>query len=690
MKKTILTGTRNSRLAVIQAGNAVGELNDFFPCYDFQLKEFSSPGDRDKKTDLQISDPDFFTRDLDEAVINGEIDCAIHSAKDLPPVVRDELDWFWLPNPEDSRDVIVLRDGVIPSEAGTIFGNSSDRRGEFIKRNYPNAVIKPLRGTIEERIAKLDAGEYDALIMASAALNRLNLENRISEWIDLNQLTAPDGQGFLAITFRKGDVRFKTMRNLFAKSVTFVSAGVGDAGLCTMAGVEAIKHCDVCLYDALMPRGLTQNLSKSARAVYVGKRSGAHSVDQSDISQLIAEYARQGKRVVRLKGGDSGTFGRLAEEIDVLDELGLAYTVLPGVSTLNVATTGTGMLLTRRGMSRGFKVITTSRAKDSVEPLIPDSETLPTVIFMGISKIEETLKNYPSNLPVSVVFEAGMLTQEIISGTVETIAEKIPADTKKPGIILIGETADESFVYKKHGIFSGKRIWVTCSEALQPEACRIVRDFGGEPIGQPLIQLTPTTEPLPNFDNYDWIILSSPSAVDCLMQRVDDVRKLPKILACGPGSERALRAYKLSCDLMPESDFSTVGIVEAAKTNIPKTAKILRLRSDAAGFALLNELKKTFDVVDDFVVCHNSRVSYETAPVCDAIFLASPSACVNLIKDFGREFLEDKELIAIGSITEAGIRENGLVPDFVAVNSTVRNTIEEWAHHEVLKKLENI
>lgn len=694
MKKTLVTGTRDSLLAVLQSGHAVQELNAQFPPLHFELKNFSSPGDRDKQSDLITSAADFFTRDLDDALLAGEIDCAIHSAKDMPDKQRPGIDWLWLPNPEDARDVIIQRDGVDLTQPNIRFGNSSERRGEYINHFFPNAEIKPIRGDIESRIAQLDAGDFDAILMASAALNRLNLQHRISHIIPESHLAAPDGQGYLAMTFRKGDARFNTLRNLYTKSVTFVSAGVGNAGLCTAAGIDALTHCDICLYDALMPQGLLENIPLTAKAVYVGKRSGRHSHDQKEISTLIADYVRQGKKVVRLKGGDSGMFGRLAEEIELLDSLELSYQVLPGVTSLSVASTGTGLMMTRRGLSRGFKVITTARAKGSNETLIPDDSSLPTAIFMGIRSLAVTLTEYrkmgiKASLPIAIVFDAGSIAEKIINGTVGDIAFKIsPADEGRPGIVLLGETASSHYLYKQHGVLAGKKVWLTCSQALQAESCRLTADFGGKPIGLPLIKMSTSTEPLPDLRAYDWIVLSSPSAVHCLIQRIDDVRALPKILACGPGSARALTQYKLKCDLMPASDFSTEGILEAAANNLPKSARILRFRSDAAGLAMTTELAKQFDTVDDFVICRNTPVRYKTAPECDAIFIASPSACSSLLDQFGLEFMQSKELLAIGTKTEARLIESGLTPAYVAINSTVRNTLEEWAHHLVIKKLE--
>jgi uroporphyrinogen-III synthase len=344
--------------------------------------------------------------------------------------------------------------------------------------------------------------------------------------------------------------------------------------------------------------------------------------------------------------------------------------------------------MTRRGVSRGFKVITTAVAKGSKEAAIPADKDLPVAIFMGIRSLAKTLKSFHAKQPVSVVFDAGTMDEIIISGTVATIIPQIEPYAENPGIVLIGKTADSKYRYKSWGVLRGQKVWITCSQALQAEACRLTRDFGGQPIGLPLIQLSASTRPLPDFTQFDWLVLSSPSAVHCLIERTDDLRALPKILACGPGSARALTEHKLQCDLMPESDFTTEGILEVAEQHLPKNARILRLRSDAAGMAMTTELNKRFDTVSDFIICHNTPVHYETAPHCDAIFIASPSACSGLIEQFGLEFMQNKTLVAIGTKTEATLIANGLTPAYVALNSTVKNALNEWAHHTVLKKLE--
>ena len=235
--KFLKTGARNSALSITQTKNTVKELEQVFPSVVWDIVPMSSPGDRDKRSDLRKSDPDFFTRDVDEALINGEIDCAIHSAKDLPYPLRKEIDWFWLPWREDPRDVLVGKVSGKQNEekkepntptlqhSNLRIGISSERREEYCRERFPDAELLPIRGNIEERVAQLDEGKYDLLIMAAAGLKRLGMEDRISEYIPLTEMPPPLGQGFIAVTFRTGDSRFETMRKLFVKPVIFAGGG---------------------------------------------------------------------------------------------------------------------------------------------------------------------------------------------------------------------------------------------------------------------------------------------------------------------------------------------------------------------------------------------------------------------------------------------------------------------------------
>ncbi|MCA1810263.1 MAG: hypothetical protein LC725_12590, partial [Lentisphaerae bacterium] len=368
-------GTRGSPLALIQQRQAVDCLRALLPALEFRSVELHTPGDLDRATDLRDSPPDFFTRTLDEALLEGRIDLAVHSAKDLPEPLPSGLDWFWLPQAADRRDALV------GSLQPRVIGVSSERRCAYARRRFPDAALKPVRGNIGERLQQLDEGRFDLLIMAGAALQRLGLAERIAAWIPLDELATPEAQGALAVTFRQGDPRLSRIRGLFVKAVTFAGAGVG-AGHLTLEALRVLQLADVCLHDALVDPAALEWLPAGAVRLDVGKRQGAQSRPQDEINRLLCDTARRGLRTVRLKGGDPGIFGRLAEETEALEQLGLPFRVIPGISAMQAAAAESGILLTRRGTARGFTVITPRLAGGATGPVNSAARAgLPVVFY---------------------------------------------------------------------------------------------------------------------------------------------------------------------------------------------------------------------------------------------------------------------------------------------------------------------
>ena len=217
MKSTHLTvGTRPSKLAITQTKAALEQIKKQFPQLQFALQPITSTGDQDRTLDLRESPADFFSRELDEALLSGKIDCAIHSAKDLPPTPPDGIDTFWLPWNEDPRDTLIFQKGKTRADlpASPKMGISSQRRADYCSTHFPNGIPLTIRGNIEERLAQLDEGKYDLLIMAIAALNRLGLQDRIDQPIETSELPVPDAQGYLALSIRNHDSTTAPLRTL--------------------------------------------------------------------------------------------------------------------------------------------------------------------------------------------------------------------------------------------------------------------------------------------------------------------------------------------------------------------------------------------------------------------------------------------------------------------------------------------
>ena len=670
MKRTFVVGARGSRLSLAQTRGAVEFLSREFPGTSYRVVPVETPGDRDLTTPIEKSAPDFFTRDLDEAVREGRIDFAVHSAKDLPETISDDLDWFWLPNREDPRDCWVMRSDMSPASArrrrGLKIGISSERRKSYAQSCFPKAKLLPIRGAIDSRIQQLVDGKYDAVLMAMAGLNRLYPEGLPTvsiHPISLDELPPPEAQGILAVVFRAGDERLMALRQRFVKAVRFVSAGVGDAGLCTVAGQRDISLlADTVLYDDLMGSTLLPPLNLrtplNPRLIHVGKRCGAHSMKQPEITRLICDEARKGRRVVRLKGGDAGLFGRLAEETDALAALKIPFLVRPGVSALTAATTGTGLLLTRRGESRGFTAFT---------PRSTGTET-PLVMFMATRMVEEEARNLLADgmspeTPCALVLDAAGPREEVRQATLSTVRNLVKDG--RPGLFIVGSVAVHQ--WPRNGEFGGRRVLLTCSEAIQEKSAVAVEDRGGKPIAWPLIRLVPRAFPqfpIQTFPHssiqtfpYAAIVLTSPSAVRIFFETfVCDRRRLPAFYTCGAGTDAELRKYGVSSDVVPASDFSANGLIAEIRKMDLKGTRVLRLRSAKAGPAVAQALRKVGAKVDDVVLYDNEFCSpADHLPPFDDVFFASASAVESFLSQYGAAKLRGKGILVMGQPTRAAL-----------------------------------
>ncbi|MGN0852494.1 MAG: SAM-dependent methyltransferase [Kiritimatiellia bacterium] len=652
-------GARGSRLSLAQTRCAVAFLAQEFPGTGYRVTPVETPGDRDLTTPIEEGAPDFFTRDLDDAVRAGRIDFAIHSAKDLPETMAGDLDWFWLPLREDPRDCWVVRKGF-DAASGTgapRIGISSARRRAWAAARFPQARLLPIRGAVDARLRQLADGRFDAVVMAMAGLNRLYPDG-LPDAIDvhpiaLSDLPPPEAQGILAVVFRAGDARLMEMRARFVKAVRFVSAGVGDAGLLTVQGARDLAAADTVLHDDLMGAALRSAAAGTRRVIHVGKRCGAHSLPQAEITRLICDEARKGRRVVRLKGGDAGLFGRLAEETDALAALRIPFVVRPGVSALTAATTGTGMLLTRRGESRGFEVSTPRSA----------GAEMPRVMFMAARvAAAEAAKLIAGGLspstPCAIVWDAAGPSEQVEQSVLGTVRDRgFRTATEAPGLFIVGQVATRR--WPKLGAWGGRRVLLTCSEAVQEQAALAVEDRGGRPIRQPLIRLVPSAAfraRAAAVADYQAIVLTSPSAVRIFFGTCPcDRRRLPAFYTCGAGTDAELRTFGVCSDVMPARDFSARGLIaEIARLDLTGR-KILRLRSARAGAAVAEALRAAGGTVDDVVLYDNVDCAPARLPPFDDVFFASASAVEVFRRHYGDGAFAGKGVHVMGQPTRAAL-----------------------------------
>ena len=229
--------------------------------------------------------------------------------------------------------------------------------------------------------------------------------------------------------------------------VSLVGAGPGDPGLLTRKGAAALRRADLVLYDALVDERVLA-LARRAQRFYVGKRAGRHALSQHEIQTVLVNQAARGRRVVRLKGGDPFVFGRGGEEAQALEQAGIAYEVIPGVSSAIAAPASAGIPLTHRDHASGFLVVSGHDQevfRSAVQAVKPNGVTL--VILMGMGRRAELASQllaagWGAATPSAIVANGTLPTQQVWRGSLTALAsEATPVEGDDPAVIVVGSVA---------------------------------------------------------------------------------------------------------------------------------------------------------------------------------------------------------------------------------------------------------
>lgn len=440
MNKKIRVIARGSRLSRLQ----VEEVFKNFPELAYEIKYLESYGDKNQQISLLNGEApaDIFTRELDDAIRQGDADIAIHSAKDLPYPLPEDIEVIALFPAFDTTDSLVSRDHKKLAElpAGSIIGTSSPLRKKGLNELRPDLTIKGIRGCIEERVQQVKDSKYDAAIVATCALKRLGMEDEIAEVLPFP--THPL-QGFLAITGKKGS----DLKQAFASksildkqgSVSLVGFGPGDPDLLTIKAAKAIDAADIIFYDDLIDDSYLAD--KKAEKIYVGKRAGYHHKEQADINRLLLDAAREGKNVVRLKGGDPMIFAHGSEEIEYLESNLIKVNVIPGITTASALAASQKISLTHRDFSSSVALV----SGHTPQPVTPDAETL--VYYMGAKQLQTIAtqlidkEGWAFNTPVLLTYNVSRPDEQTFETTLWNLRNGEMQNLPTPLITLIGNVA---------------------------------------------------------------------------------------------------------------------------------------------------------------------------------------------------------------------------------------------------------
>ncbi len=781
MQELIRIGSRKSKLALVQTEIVKKKIEASFPGIRVEIVEMSTKGDELLDRSLtSFGGKGVFTKELEEALLDKEIDLAVHSAKDMPMEFPKGLGIGAVLPRGPVEDVLVTCDGtgLQDLKPGSVVGTGSLRRELQIKAVNPLVRIRMIRGNVLTRLRKLSEGQFDAIVLAAAGLDRLELSDSKAyhyEKLDCSVCLPAAGQAILAVESRKGHLKevleaihdseaavslyaeraflsaiggscnapaaacswlegdVLHMEALFAPDgrhmkrtagsrktglqteeaealgrelaaelckgkVWLVGAGPGDRNLVTQRCLSCIREADAVVYDSLATDALLNEARRDAELIYAGKRASSHHLRQEETNALLIRMAKEGKRVVRLKGGDPFIFGRGAEEAQELLEAGIEYEIVPGVSSCYGAPAYAGIPVTHRDYASSFHVITghegSHKEKNVLDYATLAKEEGTLVFLMGLKNLPHIAASLighgkDPNTPAAVIQEGTTGRQKVAEGTLQDIAEKAEhAGIRTPAITVVGETVSlrEALAWYGTGALAGVRVLVTGTEKMARQQCRVLEAEGAEVISFSLIYTEPLiTEAfqaaMGELDRYSWAVFTSSNGVDiffdCLLESGKDIRCLAglKFAVIGEGTKKALAAKGIRADFVP-TRYSSRDLSREWVPTLTEGDQVLLLRAEEASEELNRALREAgirYQALSVYHTAVDMRKSEELnriLPQVDYVTFASASAvkAFAAMTDGGNM---KAKAVCIGPVTEkaaeaAGIRVHRSAVEYTA------------------------
>jgi uroporphyrinogen III methyltransferase / synthase len=470
--------------------------------------------------------------------------------------------------------------------------------------------------------------------------------------------------------------------------VYLVGAGPGDPGLMSVRSLELIAIADAIFYDRLIPPGALAGARPEAELVYVGKQPGVSSVPQEEIGERLIEAAREGKSVVRLKGGDPFVFGRGGEEGEALREAGVEFEVVPGITAGVAATAYAGIPVTHRDDASAVAFVTGHEDPEKTESAL-DWEALgrfpgTLVFYMGVKRLGENAAalieaGRDPEEPAAAIERGTMAGQRTVEATLGTLAEAVKREAiKAPALIVVGQVARrrEKLGWLERRPLHGRRVVVTRARAQASSFARTLRELGADVVELPAIRIEPRIESqevrdaVPRLGDYSLVCLTSPNGVHLLFEAMQEVgvdaRALAgaTVAAIGPGTARALAQHGIVADVLPER-FVAEALVEALADVEVEGKRVLVARAAEARDVLPDALRERGAEVDVVTLYETVRETPEESEVerareADYVTFTSSSTVTNLLEALGDRFPKTARVISIGPVTSETARAVGL------------------------------
>ena len=490
--------------------------------------------------------------------------------------------------------------------------------------------------------------------------------------------------------------------------VYLIGAGPGDPGLMTVRGLQCLAAADVVLYDHLVPARLLEHARADAEKIDVGT-AAPQPLEQEAICYLLADKAREGKTVARLKWGDPFVFDRGGNEALFLHEQGVRFEVIPGIP-VGVAVPGyAGVPITYPGAG---DTLTFVRGHED------DGKTRASIDWTSLARLDGTIVCYagpdqlpqmlhallthgrPVDEPAAVVYDGTLPTQTTITGTLADIEKQVrERDDRRPAVLVVGRVAalrEHLRWFDARPLF-GKRVLVTRQRDQARELVIALEAAGAEVILAPMIHIAPPDDFGPLDDacarmaEFDWIVFASANAVEALLDRLlsgsRDLRALSRVKICvvGQATAEQLAKYGLKADLVP-AEFRAEAVAPAiAQEGRVEGLKVLLPRADIGREVIADDLRKHGAEVTEVVAYRTLAAETRDGEPdiyrmlldrhIDVVTFASPSAVRNFVRLLGDEpaadLLRTTVVACIGPVTAEAATQHHVEPRIVPTSYTI-------------------
>jgi len=490
--------------------------------------------------------------------------------------------------------------------------------------------------------------------------------------------------------------------------VFLVGAGPGDPGLISVRGRQLLETADIVVYDRLVHRGLLNHCRPACLQICVGKRAGGPSVTQDEIEAELVKHARAGRRVVRLKGGDPFVFGRGGEEATHLAAAGIAFEIVPGITSALGAGAFAGIPLTHRDLASTLVFATGHESPEKTRVAV-DWRALGALrhatlcLYMAMTHLEEITRELQAgglsaDTPAACVQWTSLGRQRSLVATLGTIAARAKeAGLAAPAVVVVGDVVKlrETVGWFEKRPLLGRRIVVTRNREQAGELSGRLESLGASVLELPLVRVSPDVdkdlwaEVFPELGSYDWLVFTSANGVrhffDAFFSVFPDIRALGvmRVACVGEATAAAVRALHLEVELTPAKAVAEELAALMVKTDSLDNAKVLVVTGNQNRDVLVKKLEEARAIVDCFPAYKTEPTDLADEPAAqdfrehgaDTVLFTSSSGVRSYVDQSASLQLSDTArrplLGSIGPITSDVLRTASLPVDFEAKTSSL-------------------